>query len=71
MEEMKKSVKAALESESRFIEAATKAEPPQSKSYQRIADGYRSVARNLIAEMNVEALSDGSAKRFRALDPKK
>ena len=71
MDEMRKSVRAALESKSRFMDAATKAEPVQSKTYQRIADGYHSVAKDLISEMNAEALSDGSAKRFRALDSKK
>lgn len=71
MEEMKKSVKAALESKSRFESAATKAEPAKRESYERIADGYHKVARNLISEMNIEALSDEDSTRFRTLDPKK
>ena len=69
MEEMKKSVKAALESKSRFESAATKAEPAKRESYEQIADGYHKVA--LISEMNVEALSDENSTRFRSLDPKK
>lgn len=71
MEEMRKSVRSALKSEGRFMDAATKADPVQSRSYRHIADRYHAVARDLISEMNGEALSDGTSKRFRALNPKK
>lgn len=71
MKEMRKSVRAALEAKSRFAEAATKAARAQQESYQRIADGYHAVAKDLISEMNVEALADEPITRFRSLDPKK
>jgi len=71
LKELRKSVRSAIESKSRFMDAATKAESGQRQNFERIADAYHSIAKDLIREMNHEAGSGGPKNRFRELDPKK